>query len=354
MDTPRLLTPSADDSPFHPVDATKKKGSSRPGRVGHRGLGSDCQYWRLKMIQPWNLSAIALMSVLAMPARAGTPLQAVVYLAELQSEQIYRISLDWDGAGTLTVSEPQFVGTAAAGGGLVASETLIYVTGAGQVSRIDLRNGQVATVQSFNNANTCSIDPTGENLYCGWRSALSRVPTSPFGNGTAVQLAGDDVEITGVAFTPTGDSFYSTGTEAFNGDFGSLDLDTGQTMRQQAGAFATGLAWDAYTQKILIAGLGRSRLVDPAAPAVIHSQRDDSASENYLSLSPDGLGHAIGTRCCIASPRLVLLDYSSTGNLADPQTVIVSVPIADLTFLSGQAIFAGDRIFHSAFEEGEP
>jgi hypothetical protein len=303
---------------------------------------------------PRSLLLALLILVQGSQVQAGTPLDTYAYVAELQTENVYRVHLEWDGNASLLVSTPELIATAGAGGGMVAAEYFLYVAGSGVVSRIDLRNNQVALAQTFNNANACAPDLSGAFLYCGWRSALSQIPTMPFGNGSAVVLGGDDVNLTDVVFTPGGESFYSTGTEAFNGDFGRLDLDMGQTSRLQSAAFATGLGWDDFSQKILIAGLGRARLVDPATPAAIASQRDDSANENYLSLSPDGRGHAIGTRCCIAGASLVLIDYSETGDLSSAQTLIASAPLTNLTFVSGEAIFVDDRIFHSQFEEGEP
>ena len=105
---------------------------------------------------------------------------------------------------------------------------------------------------------------------------------------------------------------------------------------------------------LLIAGLGRARLVDPVAPGVIASQRDDSgAGENYLSLTPTGRGHALGTLCCLNEARLVLVDYSASGDLSSVQTLIASVTVPGLSMLSGEAAFDSDRMFDGGFEDGE-
>ncbi|MGE4072330.1 MAG: hypothetical protein AB7E72_14260 [Lysobacterales bacterium] len=296
---------------------------------------------------------VALCS-LTPPALAGTALKAGVYLAELQTERLYRLEFDWDGAGTLTVGTPELIVTTNNGGGVHFAGDLVYVTGAGVVSRVDLRSRQVSSVQSFNNSNVCTRNPASTDLYCGWRQGLSRVPLQPFANGTLVPLSGGDTDLTLLAFTPGGEVYYSTGTEAFNGDFGRLNLGTQVTTRLQSGIFATGVAWDDYTQKLLVAGLGRARLIDPATPTVASSQRDDSgAGENYLSLTPTGRGLALGTRCCLNEARLVLVDYSASGDLASPQTLMRSVVIPGLSVLSGEAAFDSDRMFRSGFEDGQ-
>lgn len=301
-------------------------------------------------------SAIVLAALcsLIQPVMAGTPLKAGVYLAELQTERLYRLEFNWDGQGALTLGTPELIATTNNGGGVRFADDVVYVTGAGVVSRVDLRSRQVSAVQSLNNANACALDPAGTHLYCGWRQGLSQVPLQPFANGTLLPLSGADTDLTMIAFTPAGEVYYSTGTEAFNGDFGRLDLNTNITTRLQTGAFATGVAWDDFSQKLLVAGLGRARMVDPATPTAIASQRDDSgAAENYLSLTPSGRGHALGTRCCLTEARLVLVDYSANGDLSSPQTLVASVVIPELTVLSGEAAFDNDRMFRGGFEDGE-
>mgnify|MGYP001199449046 CR=1 FL=1 len=300
-------------------------------------------------------TAVFALLITSMQAlAAGSPIKAAVYLAELQTEKLYRVAFNWDGQGTLSVATPELIVTTGNGGGVRFAGNRVYVTGAGVVSQVDLRTRQLSTVQSLNNANACALDPTGTNLYCGWRSGLSRVPLQPFANGTLLPVSGADTDLTIVAFTPSGEAYYTTGTEAFNGDFGRLNLNTNSTARLQTAAFATGLAWDDFSQKLLIAGLGRARLVDPAAPGVIASQRDDSgAGENYLSLTPTGRGHALGTLCCLNEARLVLVDYSASGDLSSVQTLIASVTVPGLSMLSGEAAFDSDRMFDGGFEDGE-
>jgi hypothetical protein len=286
-------------------------------------------------------------------ALAGTPIKAAAYVAELQTERLYRVPFRWDGVGQLSIGPIELIATTSAGGGVHFADEFAYVTGAGNVTRVHLASGQLSSVPTFNNANACSADPARQFLYCGWRLGLSRVPLQPLAAGTLVGLSGPDTDLTTLVFTPAHGVFYTNGTELFNGDFGSIDLATGVTQRLQSAAFATGATWDSFSGRVLVAGLGRARLVDPAAPSQISSQRDDSATQNYLSLNPTGRGHAIGTLCCVAEARLVVLDYSANSDLGSPQTLIVSAVLPGLSMLSGEAAFDSDRKFASGFEDNE-
>jgi hypothetical protein len=284
------------------------------------------------------------------PLHAGTPIRAAAYVAELQTERLYRVPFRWDGSGLLSIGQIELIATTSTGGGVHFADEYIYVTGSGNVTQVNLASGELSAAQTFNNANACAADPAREFLYCGWRFGLSRLPLQPFGAGTLLALTGQDTDLTTLVFTPDHGAFYSNGTEQFIGDFGRIDLDTGVTQRLQSGAFATGAVWDEFSGRILIAGLGRARLVDPALPEQVSSQRDDSVNQNYLSLNVSGRGHAIGTLCCVAEARLVLLDYSTSLDLASPQTLIASVVLPDLSTLSGEAAFDTDRLYEDGFE----
>ena len=71
------------------------------------------------------------------------------------------------------------------------------------------------------------------------------------------------------------------------------------------------------------------------------------------SLTPTGRGHALGTLCCLNEARLVLVDYSASGDLSSVQTLIASVTVPGLSMLSGEAAFDSDRMFDGGFEDGE-
>ena len=304
-------------------------------------------------VGPVAPAMLAALFGVASASQAGTPIRGAAYVAELQTERLYRVAFRWDGTGQLTVDTPRLIVTTNAGGGVHFADDVVYVTGAGTVTRVELATAGTSSVQTSNNANACAADPSQAFLYCGWHFGLSRVPLQPFGSGVLQPLMGADLNLTAIVFTPAHGAFYSTGTEGIVGDFGSLDLNSGNTVRLQTSAFATGIVWDPFSERILLANLGRARLIDPANPTVAESQRDDSASQNYLSLNVTGRGHAIGTLCCVNEARLVLLDYSASADLGSPQTLIASAVLPGLTLRSGEAAFDRDRLFAGGFEDGE-
>ena len=55
---------------------------------------------------------------------------------------------------------------------------------------------------------------------------------------------------------------------------------------------------------------------------------EDSAIES-LMLRPDGRGHLFGTRWGGSGDGLVLVDYSATGLIGDPSTILVSTPLVN-------------------------
>src|SRR6185312_1015968 len=78
---------------------------------------------------------------------------------------------------------------------------------------------------------------------------------------------------------------------------GTIDLTTFQTTRYVSNIEATGIAYDAFSDSILVAAFGKSHQIDPANPGVVISSRDDSlVGESYIDLKPDGLGHLLTTR----------------------------------------------------------
>jgi hypothetical protein len=122
--------------------------------------------------------------------------------------------------------------------------------------------------------------------------------------------------------------FYSNGGTA-GGNFGTIDMTTFMTTRVLAATFADTVHYDRFSRSLILAGTGHAIQVDPSAQATPISTRDDTGiGEDYLMLRPDGRGHLFGTRYG-GGDRLVLVDYSATGLIGDPSSIIVSVVLVD-------------------------
>ncbi len=295
--------------------------------------------------------ALIMLTLAVATAQAGAPYTGDVYLSQING-QTFRVQLAYDGTNAPSISTPQVVATLVRGGGArVGPHRQLYVVGAGNISQVDLASGVVTLRSTFSNANAISLDPDGVRAWTGWfDTTLSEQPLSPFDNGVPRAVTGSDTTITTLAFTPSNGVFFANGNASSPANFGRIELSTFTTSRISSGIYATGVVYDPFSQRLLLAGVGRLRQIDPANPAVAGASRDDSAAgENYLVLEPSGKGHAIGTRYG-AVARLVLLDYSTSGNIAGAGTQLFSVPLPGVTDLSGAAGVDLDSLFADGFE----
>jgi hypothetical protein len=294
--------------------------------------------------------SLAIAIALAAPlAHAATPSRGTVYMSSIYGS-LYRVGYSFDGT-TLTVSSPaQIVQFIRGGGVAVLPDHRVAVVGAGYVSLYDPIGHTVAGSSSMTNANTVTPDPDGTRFWAGWKDTpLAEVPVDPLADGIVHGVGGDDTVATTLTFTPSGDVFYSTGGEFESGNFGRIDMTTFTTTRICAGCWATTVAYDAFSDSLILAGIGHAEQRDPNNPTIVLSSRDDSAEENYLALYPTGDGHLIGTRAG-DNGRLVLIDYSATGRLGAASTVIVSADPGGIVDLSGAAGYEPDLIFSDAAE----
>jgi len=297
------------------------------------------------------LTLLLMSGVLSSAHGAGAPSRGTLYLSALGGT-LYRASYVYDGVGSFAVSAPIAVALLRRGGSVrVLPDGRVIVVGAGYVSVYDPRSHAVALVSSQTNANTAALDPSGTTLWVGWKdTALSEVPLSPLANGTPHAVSGDDTVVTMLAFAPGQGAFYTTGGEFENGNFGKINLSTFSTTRVAAAAYATGVVYDAYSQTLITAGLGRAQQVAPASPATLLGARDDSTTgENYLILEPTGQGQLIGTRTG-SQARVVLIDFSASGRIGDATTTLHSTVLNTITDLSGGAGRDADLVFSDAFE----
>lgn len=285
--------------------------------------------------------------LMASTASAATPTRGTVYVGTVTTgHSVYKIDYAYDGADTLTTSEPVLLSGAPGGsyGYAVIPHRYLLVVGQGQAARIKLATGEVTRASPNNNGNTVVMDPDGVTAWAGWKdTALSSIPLEPFGDGTPHAVSGDDGVATEIAFTPTHGVFYTTGGEDRNGNVGTIDMTTFHATRALSNTEATGIRYDPFSDRIIFAAFGKAHEIDPANPNVILSSRDDSADGDYKDLVPDGMGHLLAARYGATTSALVLLDYTETGLIGDPSTRYVSAPIA----VGGVAGLAYDPILFS-------
>jgi hypothetical protein len=290
--------------------------------------------------------------IIASPAQAGDATRGTVYIgAAFGTPNLYKVDFDYDGVGTMTATTEVLATLPTAADAQIVSGGNIIVAGQGaNVYEVNPTTGAFATANTGNNGNSVSLDPGGRNVWIGWTDAsLSEVPLDPFGNGTPHGIDGDDGTVSSLAFTPNDGVYYSNGGEGL-GNFGKIDMTTFTTTQLMSATFATAVHYDAYSRSVIMAAGGHAIQVDPADPATVLGTRDDSAAgENYLMLRPDGRGHLFGTRWGgdPNSGRLVLVDYSATGLIGDPSSIIASAVIVG--GLSG-GVAVDTSIFMDGFE----
>jgi hypothetical protein len=273
--------------------------------------------------------AAILTSLMAQPAQAARASKGTVYIgAAFGIHHLYKVDFDYDGIGTMTATATVLVTLPTAADAQIVSGGDIVVAGQGaNTYKVNASTGSFTTINSGNNGNTVSLDPSGASVWIGWTdTSPSQVPLFPFGNGTPHSVSGDDSAITSLAFTPNNGVFYSTGSTG-TGNFGTIDLTTFTTARLLVGSYADTVHYDRFSRSLILAENGQAIQYHPAAPTVLLDRRDDTAAgENYLMLRPDGRGHLFGTRFG-GGDRLVLVDYSATGLIGDASSIIVSAPL---------------------------
>jgi hypothetical protein len=280
-----------------------------------------------------------ILAALTLPAVAGTPAHGSLIVGSMQAGVHYlmRFDYDYDGADTLIATGPTWERAepdAAAEYTAVPGGYVVYA-GGGTVTRVQMATGRHVLANASGSGTTVTVDPDGQHVWSGWRDApLASIPLNPFGDATPHAIGGDDASATQIAFTPSG-VFYTTGSDdpADAANVGRIDLATYTTTRILANTDATGMHYDPYSATLVFAAFGKAHQIDPAQPAAILSSRDDSATENYIDLVPDGLGHFLAIHrsdasCSNPANGLVLIDYSATGLLGDASTRYVAAPLA--------------------------
>lgn len=303
---------------------------------------------------------LLLSALLPAAAFADTPTHgtALVGSSAAGLHFLARIDYDYDGAGHLTTtSTPQrALGFNGYGSSYVLSGGFLVLAGGGVSGRLQLSSGALLAANPNSNGNFVTLAPDGRTVWVGGRNAsLVSFAATPFADGIAHGLSGDDLAVTQLAFTPAHGVFYTTGGSAAaeRGNFGQIDLGTFQTTRRLANTEATGIHYDPFSASLIVAAFGKAHRIDPADPATLPDSRDDSATQNYLELFPDGAGHLLGLHlsdgnCSSPASALLLIDYSSAARLGDANTHLASTPIAVQGCATGMVL--DGELFVDGFE----
>lgn len=190
-------------------------------------------------------------------------------------------------------------------------------------------NNITSVLSGTGNAYHLSIDPSLTKVWTGnLPGPLAEVPLSPFANGTAHAITGDEDTISTVAFVPQNDgtyaAFYTKSPPNGPGSFGRIDMTTFVTTRLinnlEAGH---GMLYDAFSRTLILTGESNQVQIDPFQnpPAIVATLDWDAFGVNGLDLdqsSADGQGVLLGAS---NDGRLVFVDYAATGRIDNPANV---------------------------------
>ncbi len=167
-------------------------------------------------------------------------------------------------------------------------------------------------------------------------TTLSKIPLTPFADGTPIQLKGDDTKVTQVAFDGFHNAYYTSSDIRGNGSFGVIDLTTFTTKRKFSNLPAAhGITYDPLSGTLILSGANHITQIDPKTLTIIS---DWTAPTQYPLTqfdqdTIDGLGHLWAAS---NDGNLVFIDYSKTRKIAAPTNYVsiqhLDTNLDDITF----------------------
>lgn len=213
-----------------------------------------------------------------------------------------------------------------ADGVIFAPDGDLVVGGGDYIFKVNARTGKFTSVKSGAWALHLMLDPNQQQL---WASSIPGTPTAiplnPFADGTPHALTGDDASVTTIVWDAAGHAFYTASGSPGNGNFGTIDLAQFKTTRLLSNLPAAhGMAFDPFTQNLILMGSTHLTQIDPRSPATIVSELViDHVDQGNLRYAVqfdqgtiDGQGHIYAAS---NNGHLVFVDYSLTKRIGDPK-----------------------------------
>ncbi len=243
------------------------------------------------------------------------PTTGTVYYTRYQSfQRVNKVDYNYDGT-TFSIANNTFLSTLPGADGIIfAPDGDLLVGGQGnavhkvEVDGSSFESRTAGGTSSFH----LSPDPSGKNIWSGGiPGQLAEIPLTPFSNGIAYTMRGDDTAVDSIIFRGN-DAFYTSNLGG--GSFGSITLDRvnhiATTTRLLLNVAAHGGAYDVFTDSIMLFGGGHITQLKGSAPSTILSDFFLSGA-SFDQGAVDGKGHAL-----VANPgqgSLFFLDYGTSG-----------------------------------------
>jgi hypothetical protein len=263
---------------------------------------------------------------------AGLPAQArasdsgsgtgFIYYTVYSPAAIKKIQYAFGPAGLL-LGTPHQVAVVPSADGIISAPdgSLLVGGGAGVIYRVDPATGKSTAIRTGGTASYhLALDPSKTKVWtAGLPGPLSEIPLDPIGPGTARPLHGDDTSITSLAFTPSGQAFYTASSPGGSGNFGIIDMTTMTTHRSMTDVRGVhGLLYDPYTHDLILMGGYEILQVDPVSPGVVVSARIVPGALFDQGIV-DGQGHLFAASNL---GQMVYVDYSATNLVGDTTDVV--------------------------------
>lgn len=257
-----------------------------------------------------------------------------------------------------SLSAPTDVSTVPAADGIAftpSGDLLVGGQFSGNVYDVDPATGQLLSTTSAGTpaAFMIGLSPDGSTAYVGSVGDNSGGHIGVVGltpnvhqEGT-ITVTGPDPNVDSIAFV-NGQAYYTSGLPDGYGNFGTIDLQTGQETRLLSGkAYAHGMVYDPATNDLILTGTARDNLgqnvsqIGQINPTLSTSEMEvsvrtvDLPGNGYLDTFDlpwtDGQGHVFAAA---NDGNLTFVDYSKTGLVGDPtnfvQTVYVDSYLDDI------------------------
>jgi len=274
------------------------------------------------------------------PAPAPSPIPAPAPRASAYAGTLYftrfnvgncpnvnKVAFTYTTDSEFALEKPQQVACVPNADGVVfAPDGDLLVGGGDYIFKVNARTGKFTSVKSGGWALHTMLDPSQQQL---WASSIPgtpvSIPLSPFADGTPHALTGDDASVTTIVWDAAGHAFYTASGSPGNGNFGTIDLVQFKTTRLLSGLPAAhGMAFDPFTQNLILMGSTHLTQIDPRSPATIVSELViDHVDQGNLRYpvqfdqgTIDGQGHIYAAS---NNGHLVFVDYSLTRRIGDPK-----------------------------------
>ena len=197
---------------------------------------------------------------------------------------------------------------------------LIGGQGSGNVYEVNPANGAIVGIQATGTASYhLGLDPSGTKVYTSAFGGRLNTVNLPVGTGaTATAVTGGDTGVTQVSFAANGTAFYVNGNPNGGGNVGTINVNTGVTVRLFSGITpAHGMVYDPFTGLMTMFGAGRTGTFDQLGGNLKTSA--NAFNCDFDQGAVDGQGHALVAGC----NSITFLDYSLSGDITNPNFVAV-------------------------------